>query len=90
MKPIGAIIRPRLTREYRQALEEIRAGADVVSPLLGRTLREIQLKHPELLTIKPAAARPVSAVRPYFHASLTKAGEIALEPAPRRKKGGAA
>lgn len=89
MKPLGAIIRPRLTAEYRRALEEIRDGVDVVSPLLARTLRDIQLKCPELLTIRPSTTpHSVAAVRPYFHAALSDAGVIALTPAPR-KKGGA-
>lgn len=69
----------RLTKAEKQALKSISDGADICSPVLARTLRDIEKHHPELLTIcGPMGTYAVHEKLPYFGAITTAAGRKAV------------
>jgi hypothetical protein len=77
----------KLTRDQLKAMREVRAGANVFSPLLARTLRDIEKKAPELLTITKATTAHCdgAGAMPYFGAILTAKGSEALDQATTKK-----
>lgn len=60
------------------ALAEIRNGGDVFSPALARTLRDVQRRHPDWLTIRPAPD-VAGGQKPFFGAMLTGTGREVVE-----------
>lgn len=70
---------PNLTALEKKAMRAVKDGADIFSPSLARTLREIENTHPELIKIVKAQGRyTVSDVHPYFGAILTAKGRYAV------------
>lgn len=65
-----------LTEEQKKALRDIEGGADIWSPALARTLRDIHNKAPELLWItKPMTVDgDGTGALPYFGAMATRKG----------------
>ena len=69
-----------ITRAEMVALRAVGDGADVFSPLLARTLRELTRLRPSPVTIVPAMGSDEAGVRPYFGAILTAAGKELVSP----------
>jgi len=69
-----------LTEEHKNALREIKDGADVFSYPTALRLREVQKEKPELLVIcKIMGEYPVAQKRPYFGAILTAKGKAFID-----------
>lgn len=71
----------RLTEKEKAAMLAVKGGADVWSYELAQTLRGIQRKAPQLLSIGRAMMGPEdgAAVQPYFGVMPTAAGLAAAE-----------
>ena len=67
----------KLTRIEVKALAQVSDGVDVYSPLLARTLRDVQKRFPLLLAIV-SPMHDTAGVLPYFGAKLTAAGKEAV------------
>lgn len=66
----------KLTRRDIEALAQVGDGADITSPMLAKTLRELERHKPALLKIcRPMNQYDGAGRLPYFGAKLTAAGE---------------
>lgn len=76
----------KLTRKNVQALNAVGDGVDVFSPMLARTLRDLERIKPPLLTIcRPMNQHDGAGVMPFFGARLTAAGKELVAAADAKK-----
>jgi hypothetical protein len=70
----------KLTQEVREAMEAIRGGADISSPYIAKTLRELEQSNPSWLVVcKPMGSYDGAEHIPYFGAILTTEGVSVLD-----------
>lgn len=78
----------KLTRKELKALAEVGDGADVFSPMLARTLRQLERIKPQVVIIcRPMAEHDGAGVQPYFGAKLTGLGKVILVEEAAKKGG---
>jgi hypothetical protein len=68
----------KFTKSHKKSMRAVANGADVLSPIIARDLRDVQKAHPEFIEItRPMGRYTVKQHHPYFGAILTSAGKAA-------------